>query len=185
MKRDCEICRGAGLIRLPLYRHAAVNYGQDGPVSIEESSRTYPCPECANTIPQERLAVLQSHTLVDSRINDPRFAQHVKSGAAHMLVDELLKNGFITFARGPDDNGQMAYPMVATIGVVSPKHVANLEDRIAERQAIIATELADEAVKQISNWGSFYSGPDYGIITKSRAIELVRQGGAGRIIITP
>jgi hypothetical protein len=158
-KYDCEICRGRGLVRLPLYRRATVSFEATA-TSIEESYREYPCPECSDQAPLERVAVLDVHSMVDARIDTPEFREHAMRHAALRLVDELLKADFITLERGKTDTFRERYPVVATIGVVSKKQVATLERRIADRQDEVAKVVALEAKKQIDNWGSHYGHAD-------------------------
>lgn len=138
----------------------------------EPLHRDYPCPECGDAIPLERLATVEFHSMVNNQISDPEFTKHAMKGAAYRLVDELLAKNFIRMRRGPDDSHQFRYPLVATLAVVSPTHVATLEERIALHQEIVATEVMQEASLQINNWGSHY-GHDK--LSKSRAIEFVHE----------
>lgn len=178
MKADCVICRGSGVIRLAIYRRTRIGDFNtesiaDAEPIAEESSRSYPCPECSDRLPQERLAVVQYHSLLDSEINDPEYVRHAKHVAAHELVAGLLKNGFIRFERGPNDARDLQFPMMATIGVVSLKTVATLEQRIAERQDELAREVVSEAAKQIRIWRSAYTGDD-GTIHKGQAVDSIQ-----------
>jgi hypothetical protein len=173
MKADCEICRGSGVIRLPIYRREKVVDFSATPVA-EESSRSYACPECSDSIPQERLAVVQYHSLVDSRINDPEFVRHAKDSAAHNIVASLLKGGFIRFERGPNDDRELQYPMRATVGVVSLTQVATLEQRIADHQEELARDVIDEAARQIRNWRSNRT-EDEGTLEKEYAVQFVNE----------
>lgn len=156
---DCEICGGSGMVRLPIYRRASVFSVDIGP-QIEESCRSFACPECADAIPIERLAVIEFHSLVDSHIDDPAFVDHAKRHAAHRLVDVMLRKSVISLKRGKEDASRFCYPMVATVGVVSPTDVAKLEELIAARQGEVAREVAEEAKRQIDNWGSHYGRAD-------------------------
>lgn len=155
MANDCEICRGSKVVRLPIYRSVSVSPTFDAP-AMEETSRDYPCPECGGAVKQDRVAVLDAHTMVCSEISDTNFADHARRAAAHRLVDHLLEGGFIEFERGPIRDRDMAFPMVATLGVVSKGQVATLEQRIAERQDQVARAVAQKARSQIENWGSHH-----------------------------
>lgn len=170
---DCEVCSGSGLVRLPLHRRAVMPRF-DAIEIIESAYREYPCPECGDVIPLERLATVEFHSQVSSRTADSEFKKHAMHGAARRLIDGLLAKNFIRFKRGPDDPRQLTYPLVATLAVVSPTHVATLEDRVAQHQEVVAKEVVEEAVRQISNWCSEYTG-DEGRIRKSEAIEDVRR----------
>src|SRR5258708_6332965 len=87
VKKPCEICRGSRVSRLPIYRPvSALAFDASAAVSIEQSWRDYPCPECGDQVDMNRVAVLDAHAMIDSRIDDPEFQQHAKRTAAHMLV---------------------------------------------------------------------------------------------------
>lgn len=169
-KHDCVICCGTSIIRLPVRRRFAVAAPET--ISMDEVSRIYPCPECAATIPQERLAIVHHHSLADSRIDDPAYIMAARESAAHGLVEGLLEGGFIQFERGHEDARERVFQTRATVGVVSPKHVATLEERIDERQADLANKLAIEAKAQIRIWGAYYTG-DEGKIAKGQAADAV------------
>lgn len=172
MKRDCEICRGSGRVRLPIYRRATMTAFGAGPIAAAEISRDYPCPECSDTVALDQLAVLQQHAFMDARINEPGYIDAAKRQAAHGLVAGLIERGFIRFERGPDDLAQMLFPVYATIGAVSPTHVATLEQRMAEHQEELAREVMAEAARGIRVWGSAYHG-DEGSIEKEQAVDAV------------
>ena len=42
MKQPCEICRGAGFVRLPIYQTVRVTAPLSASATMEETSRTYP-----------------------------------------------------------------------------------------------------------------------------------------------
>lgn len=167
---DCEICQGCGTISLPIYRRASVT-----PISaasiMEESSRRYPCPECSEAVPFARIGVIGAIQAVDTRIDDPKYIEHVKQSAARSLLGEIIKGGYVKTESAPPNNREMRQEFRVTLGVVSQKQVATLEERIAARQIEIANEVAEEASLQIGNWGSFYGHAD---ILKRDAVQMVR-----------
>lgn len=159
MKPDCEICRGGRIVRLPVYRLMTSGpLDEVGP--MDETSRVYPCPECGDAVKQDRVAVLDAHTMVDSRIDDPAFHNYTRRAAAHRLVDHLLEGDYIAFERGKPDARRLQYPIVATLGVVSKGQVATIEARATERGMQLAQAAADQAIREIDNWGSYYGHPD-------------------------
>jgi len=153
--KDCEICRGSRVVRLPVY-HKVSAEPFDMPAVSEESSRQYPCPECGDQVKLDRVAVLDVHTIMDSRISSEDYIQRGKETAAFRLVDHLLRGNFITFEQGPHDAKELSFPIIASLGVFSKGQVATLEQRIAERQDQVAKAVAQEAKEQISIWGSYY-----------------------------
>lgn len=174
MSRDCEICRGARIVRLPVYRRAEAAPFDETVPAIEQPWREYPCPECGDSVGMERVAVLDAHTMVDDRPYGPEFDQSLRHAAARRLVDHLLDGGYITFERGATDLRRQRYPVVATIGVVTKGAVASLEQRIAKRQGEVAAAAADEAIYQINNWGSASRFIDHRI-GKDHAARFIRE----------
>ncbi len=172
-KYDCEICNGRGTIRLPIYRRvSALAFSTEAIQDIGESSREYPCPECSEAVPFARVGVVGSITAMDTRIDDPKYIDHVKNEAAHALVEEIIKGGYIKIERGPEDTQELRREFRVTLGVVSQRQVATLEERVASRQIEIAQQVASEAEAQINNWGSYYGHPD---ILKQDATRMVRE----------
>lgn len=173
MTRECEICRGSRIVRLPIYRRAsAAHFEASAAVAMEASSRDYPCPECGGAVREDRVAVLDTHVMVDSRIDDPAFQDHARRAAAHMLVNWLLDGGYLTFERGRPDANFLRYPVVASLGVVSKGIVATIEERATSRGMQLASAAADEAIRHIDNWGSASRYIDHRI-EKARVREFI------------
>lgn len=170
-KPRCDICRGLGSIMLPIYRDATAFLSADDHV-LAPSSRRYPCPECSERVPQERLAVIQSHSVAEGR-QEPRLLEAAKKSAAGALVDHLLEGGFIGMEVGPTDERTMRFETRATIGVVASDYVVSLERRISARQEDVARDVAAEAERQILWWSSAHSSPR-GNIAKEQAVDAVK-----------
>lgn len=96
--------------------------------------------------------------------------QEACRAATQALVDKLLDEDLIQFELGPEDALNLTVAVRATIGVVSPRHVASLEERIAERQEAVAREVAEQGARNIRAWGRAYSG-DEGNISKGQAVS--------------
>src|SRR5713226_8423809 len=92
--------------------------------------------------------------------HDPEYIEHVKYTAAHGLIEEIIKGGYVKIESGQPDTRELRQEFRVTLGVVSQKQVATLEQRIAQRQIEIAQEVAVEATYQINNWGSYYGHAD-------------------------
>ncbi len=177
MKHDCDICGGPGKVRLPI-RFRALAFSIDEEPKMVDSSREYPCPECADVTRLERVQAAREETFAATYIKEPGFLDHVRRGLAHQLAGHLLEHGYIKFERGPQDEQNMRFQMRGTVGVVRPGQLDNLEERIAERQVEVAQEVANEAVKQINNWGSHYGHSE---ILKRDANRMV--GDAIKIVL--
>lgn len=169
IRHDCEICQGSGKIRLPIYRRA-VAVAFDGAPMLEESSRSYACPECGGDgVPHDRIAIVtRHHDVVAHDEGGEDYIRHMTMAAAHRLIDQLLRGGFIRFEKGPHDPLLMTYPVRATVGVVSLGHVASMERRIAHHQEAVAREVVAEAAKQINSWGAYYGDTT---VHKAQAVD--------------
>ena len=156
---SCDICRGSGKITLPVYREVQMKPDPDlplTPTAMATAARNYPCPECQDHVDMKRLGVLQRHRDLVI-LTDDGYMRAAQTAAARELVDQLLREGYIQFEMvrteesGPD-SGQLR----AVLGVVHPGVVATMEQRIAARQEEVANQAANEAVRQINNWGAHY-----------------------------
>jgi hypothetical protein len=162
MKSQCEVCCGSGFIRLPLYKQAAVTSLRDSAQiqSIDETSRQFPCPECSEMVPQDRVAVLYHHIAVADVVSgDAKFRGHVRRRCARGLADALIDGRFIRFSEARDDTPDRAYRMQATIGVIAPSRVASIEERAAQNQEALARRVIERARNAILDWASHYTGP--------------------------
>lgn len=170
MSAVCEICRGARFIRLPIYR--SVGTAPD-PNEMVAAAREYPCPECSVSVPESRIQAVSHQNMVTLEVaQDPRFVASVENNLAHRLLQTIIADSLIRYERSPDDTKTMAFTVRATIGVVSPKRVASMEERVAERQAEVAREVVDVAIAWIANWNSHYDGQ---FISKSQATASIKE----------
>jgi len=176
--RDCDICMGRGTVRLPVYERLSVTE-LDGsvPGGMEERSREFPCPQCAEVVSFQRMAVVTAMADIDTRgqrIHGDAYVKSVQRGAAVKLADYMLTQGLISFELRPDASRDTIKLMQATVGVVAPRDVATLERRVALRQMEVAEQVVDATIEEIRNWGSYYHGREAGSVGKSQAIEWLR-----------
>lgn len=169
MKQDCEICGGSGFIRLPVRQKLSVSK-----IQATTPIRQYSCPECGDFIPQEKVSILQCEELADSRYanKDKNYLDYIYENAAYKFVSLLHKEGLITYKHGQQNTMTWQFPIVAKLGVISPRTVATFEQRVNQQQALVARIVAEETAKQIRNWNSYYdkgSGP----IHKDQAINFL------------
>ena len=150
MKADrCDICQGRGSVNLPV--SSPVQLVDD--FTPQVSSRKFACPQCGPSVPVKRLQVVSSHSVADTRIDDPEYMRAVLSRAAHDMVAELLSAGMIGFRRGPDQAPYHRYTVVASLGVVAPADVGSIEARIAARSTAIVNEAAGVAYRSLAGSG--------------------------------
>lgn len=154
---DCIVCRGQKIIRLPLFHPLEVSAVDVPAIDTVPSHRDYPCPECKElSAPYSRLWVASSHSEVPAYLRDRvGIVESFRNGLAAALGGELHRKGMISFRESaPDHRGIII--VQATVGVVAPDHVADLETRVASRQFEVAEALIGETAAQIANWGSSY-----------------------------
>jgi hypothetical protein len=176
MKNDrCPVCQGQKTIRLPLYHSVSASFDPNAvPTIMEETSRSFPCPECAPKTKEENVALLKYEATVTTQYErEPGFLEYVQKDMAHNLAHALLRDGHIQFVSLPADDAQLTRVTKATLGVVSANVIASMEDRISERQLEVAARLVPAASRKIRVWGSYYSG-DEGSISKDQAVDAVK-----------
>ena len=156
MRKRCDICQGRRSVRLPVWSElSAVRPSADEVLTpIGETAREFPCPQCSEMVAEKRLCLLQEHSTLDTRIDNPDYVRAVEKDAAHRFVVKLLEDGFITFEWGEVNDRDMRRPLRATLGVVSKEEVTSLEGRVedavaAEREA--CAKIADEH-GNMENW---------------------------------
>lgn len=169
----CDICRGARTIKLPVYRSTTVAFTEamGCPHRIDASSREFPCPECGESAPLERISALTEVSEFASDIKDPTYMQHVQRSMARALSEQLIEAGLIAFKVGPADKYTLRTSIKATIGAVSPRVVASLEQRIAERQMDVARKVALRAGAIINSWGAAYGDEGLPKTVATRALS--------------
>jgi hypothetical protein len=90
-KPSSEICRGSGTVQLRVHGQGTAFYNTQDLIRpyISESSRNYPCPECAGQMPYERLEVARQEIIADSRyMGEVGFIKH---SLAHDLAQHMLE----------------------------------------------------------------------------------------------
>lgn len=121
--------------------------------------REYPCPECSDHIPYERLQTLHPISHLDDRlIPEPGFMEYVWKHTAQQMVAMMLEKELITFETGPLDPREGTRSIRGTLGVVAPRTVASFEQRVKARQTEIAHRAAAIAATAIKVWGSSHGG---------------------------
>lgn len=175
MSRErCDICRGDRYIRLPVYRPVSAIRVAAVPEIAESSIRTFPCPQCAPTVPEDRIATLQHGSEYPAQYEEHEdFLPHVKRSTAHALVEGMLRSGFIKFEtiKGDPKDPFAKSRIRATLAAAHPTHLISMDARISERQKEIASEAASIAAAEIQNWGSYYGRQT---IEKDLAIQAIK-----------
>lgn len=176
-KHDCDVCGGRGVIQVALHRMSVVlNPNGETAPDVECLSRRYACPECSAKAAVDRVFALDAHVMIDMRYG-PEAMPRVRYDIARRLADHLLKAGFIEFDERPGREDGLGFLQKAVIGTVWAVHPAearrSIEDRIRERQQMMAATAADRAIKQIDNWGRLLPNPHE--IAKDTAVRLIRE----------
>ena len=155
----CPVCSDRRRIRLPLMRVVSVvQPSSDMMPTIEETSREYDCPECVKKIKTERFEAVKLMSWMDGAMPEEQkvwWRENAVKLMGRMIAEKLLEDGMIEFKKiEPDvyhDEG-----IQGTIYVALPQHWEPIEERIAERQMVVADEVAAESKRLIDNWGSYF-----------------------------
>jgi hypothetical protein len=167
---NCDICGGSRIVRFPV-REKLNTYPEDYSTIKPLSVREYPCPECSEKIPLEKIEIVQVEEYIPLEYKvDFDLLEHIKQGMAAQIGDFLYKEGMITYKTGKEDLYTRSKPIRAKLGVLSPRQVKTFEERVNDRQLDVASSLVNEAVSQIRNWGSLF---DSEYISKTVAIQFL------------
>jgi hypothetical protein len=166
---------GCRTVRFAVYRRV-VSFGMmaNGAIEplVEQQFREYPCPECSEMVAMERIAIVQKVMTAAADIGGDEFVSHVMRSAERQVLRSLAGKGFVRVERGPEDRQQITFPVTATVGVVSPKVVATIQERAAVHQERLAREVMAEADARIDNWDSYYGRSG---ILKQDASRLIQE----------
>lgn len=173
---ECVICQGNKFVRLPVYHRASTRYMDSAiPLSIaaEETYRTYPCPECnEKTAAEEKVSIIYATETVATRGDEPADLQGVVAGSlSRAIADKLLADEMIEIRKERRGDDLL---FVAKVGIVAPKTFQRIESRALEKMTEFLRGVTVEAARNISVWGSSYSGDD-GPISKGMAVRFVRE----------
>jgi len=160
MRQVCEICRGARVIRLPVHRPLSTTFEATAVAEeVETSVRVFPCPECAPTTSPDRVQIVEHHFQADTRYEDKEGYRRALVGNACASIAGLMeKSGLIRMQRGPDSDrfGAPVRQYRATVGIVTPQVVANLDEARERAEESFAQKVIELAQKEIDLWRSHY-----------------------------
>lgn len=174
MRELCDICQGREVINLPVY--GLVQPGDMVLKVSDEAHRSFPCPQCAQTVDEARVAIFQCETEAPpERSSDPDFMRAISYSHGTRIAHEFVRAGFV--AMRVVEQHDREWPGVrdrirSRLGVVSAARVASIEQRAVEAGAAIATEVVRVAEQKISHFGSFYQ---LSSITKAEAYALISE----------
>lgn len=170
MSQQCLVCRGEKKILVPLYRPVSVSF-EDTAEKIEESYRSYPCPECAPLAAVDKVRVLNCHFQADTRYEgDQGYREHIIGHGVNLLAHEIEKAGLVRIQHTPANSRELKRGYRLSVGVVSPNIVADLDAQRQSAEDAFAELVVQIAAYQIDNWGSHYGHSD---ILKRDAKQMV------------
>lgn len=174
MRSDCDICGGAGKIRLPVRSAPDASAYRPRSIAIKhigESSREYTCPECSEVADDNRVMILGTQEEFPAEVaKEPAIMDSIRRGMVRPLADMLIRDGYVRFYDGPQSDYGMRKSLRAYVGVVAVGAAKRIEDRINERQLEMAEKVIQEAADAVRNWGSHYTGRS-GPINKDDAVR--------------
>lgn len=155
-KERCCICGGRQVIRLPVRRPVRHILPAEPSQPMGETSREYPCPECAPTVDEARVVVFSAQQETRPWEMERLDADQAKEYAEHMrrsVVDDLAyalaKSDAVTIqTQRSVETG--AVRVRAHVGVVSASHTQSMEERAkiaAERMCAGAAEAVVERMR--------------------------------------
>lgn len=174
MTDECRVCDGRRWIRLPFRRDvSAVQFDPTPAQAVGDSSRQYDCPECVKKIRYECVGAMKAKRFMDpimSPASEAWWRDNAARAMASRIGDMLITSGFIKFDTLPADDYH-AEGIIATLRAVLPGDMVEFDQRVTSEAVEIADEVAEEAIKLIDNWNSYYCHPE---ILKSDARREIR-----------
>jgi hypothetical protein len=141
------------------------------PMLAEESSRTYPCPECnTKTAAEEKVEIVYATEEFKRHPVPAGAKQDVAMGLSRAVADHLLRNNLIEISEEKRGDDTL---FIAKCAVVAPKTATRIERRAFEMMKKVLGRVAESAAERIAVWGSHYTGND-GMISKGQAIDYMR-----------
>lgn len=172
MSPRCDICCGAGSIKLPVHNEIVGGFSVDEAPVLRESARSFPCPQCQNMVREERIQIITEHREFGNEYDDPALIAVIRQSAASALAQQLVRGGYVRTERSPTERYSLSFKMAFSIGVVHPDKVTSMESRARQCEDAFAAEVVQEAQRQILNWDSEFTGRQ-GLIIKDIAAEEV------------
>jgi hypothetical protein len=172
MSERCLVCRGERKIRLPLYRPVTLRFDPEAAIAVDESYREYPCPECAPTVPPERIRVLEANFQADTRYEgEPGYRKHLIRTGVNAIARLIEDGGFIRFQEGKPDRVELKRGYRMTVGVVAPKVTAGIDAQNVQKQDAFAQDFLTIAADKIENWGSHYGHSEFLMQDEKRLLD--------------
>lgn len=158
--KDCDICGGDRTIRLPVRRKVSffnLDAGMPTAVSVDEMSRTYPCPKCVEGKGKaQAVEVGASAAMPDDLVKEDGFRDHVQRHLADAIGYELLKRGLIKFEKikNREPSWRAGHILVGRAAVFNPDVLVE-RDQVAARGAQAAIEaMADRLRQNFTNFSN-------------------------------
>ena len=175
MKR-CDICGGSGTIRLPIQCELSVVPDREIDLKPVEAARQYACPECSTGGPISNLQVIGWRTSVRGDAPTKEFRARLPIDAVRAMAEEIVRSDLLKAEVRENSDWPHDIEYNFTLGLVSPKHVADLKARIQENGGKLADAIASTASRQIDRYGS-ESGLQW--ISKGLAKDIITRAAKG------
>jgi hypothetical protein len=161
--RSCPICRGLKVVRHVAFEETPANafeFTKSPKPTTSAAYREYPCPECSmgDFVPVEKLWVMeefQRYDLMASQWGGRDFEEHVKRALVQRMMHQILASDAVTYVDGPPSRSLDPYTAEkrATLSVVPARFTKSLEDRVRERQTVVADRAVRIAEPEINSFG--------------------------------
>lgn len=175
MRKDCPVCRGVGTIRLPLYQTGEVGfYPEIARATAVAMSKTFPCPECAETIDLAHIVPFTAECTADEHYTKmPDFRNYMLRQLAQTLASAVAAGDYVRVTSTLDDTGQRR-TWRGAIGVVIKGAVQTIVERERAAAITFADDVRAKTIERIRNWASNRAGRD-GPIQKDDAIRILTE----------
>lgn len=171
----CYLCHGRREMTFAKAAPLRFSLGEPQQAEAVFQRETYPCPACST--PQNKVAIAVGRTRISNGLVK-RFGsdEQAKTQAAHQCAQELMRflvdEGILTpQVEQRTDSGD--WFVKVELGVVTDRFQELRDSFVKNEVAEAVNRVADEAIKQIANWGSASRYTDWRI-EKDVAHDFIR-----------
>jgi hypothetical protein len=159
----CPVCRGSKTIRLPYMRRLEVSFDEaplEDLVASEPATKTYPCPECSASVPQDKVRTLELQQQVPGHVweyakDQDQIVNLAVVSMARGIADHLLQAGIIQHqvVKTPGEHDMNDRTIRVAVSVVDPHEARTISEHRRVNQERVAHVALNRVHDQVSVWG--------------------------------
>jgi hypothetical protein len=159
----CPVCRGSKTIRLPYLRRLEVSFEEaslEDLVASEPATKTYPCPECSVSVPQDKVRTLELQQQVPGHVweyaNDQgQIVDRAVDSMVRGIADHLLQAGIIQHRvdKTPGEHDPNDRTIRVAVSVVDPHEARTISEHRRVNQERVVRVALNRVHDEVKVWG--------------------------------